>query len=60
MKGRDRDESNMTCSFCVGEQETTEHLIIECSKYEEQRRKFISAVLSVIGVEEWQGKLGSG
>ena len=35
-----------------------EHLIIECSKYDEQRRRQIGYIVPNDGVQEWQRKLG--
>ena len=57
VKGRNRDEQDKNCSLCIGEKETIEHLIVECSKYEEQRRRLVGSVISVIGAEEWQRRL---
>ena len=59
VKGRNRDDQqDKNCSFCVGEKETIEHLIVECDKYNEQRRRLIDAVITVIGKEEWERRQG--
>ena len=44
-------------TLCIGEKETIERLIIECSQYGEQRRELEGSVTSVVAAEQWQRRL---
>ena len=56
VKARKRNE-DQNCSFCAGQRETVEHLIVECVKYEGYRKDLINVIVSVIGEEEWNRRL---
>lgn len=59
VKGRNRDITDRECKFCIGERETIEHIIVECKKYDEERKVLIEKVEGIIGKEEWQKRKGN-
>ena len=46
---RKKYEQDQNCSFCVGQRETVEYIIVECGKYEDHREGLIKVISSVIG-----------
>ena len=57
VNARNRDGGDQRCNCRTGEIETVEHLIVECSKYEDQREILIRLVESVIGQQEWSRRV---
>lgn len=57
VKGSSRDEQDQYCSLCIGEEETIEHLIVACDRYEEERQGLLASVVEIIGEEEWHSRL---
>ena len=58
LNGRNRNVQEQSCSLCVGVKETVEHMMVECSRYEEERRIMIAEITEIIGEEEWNKRLG--
>ena len=44
----------------VGQDETVEHLLLECSRYTDDRREMMSVLRREIGTEGWEELIGSG
>lgn len=57
MKARNRDGLDQNYGSCTGVRETTEHFIVECDRYEEERDRLIGSIATEIGVEEWHRRL---
>ena len=57
LNGRNRNVQEQSCSLCVGVKETVEHMMVECSRYEEERRILIGEITEIIGEEEWNKRL---
>ena len=56
VNGRKRNEEEQNCKFC-NEKETIEHLIVECSEYDDLRETLIRNVTRIIGNQEWRKRL---
>ena len=41
----------------MGVKETVEHLIVECNRYDEERRILVAEVKEIIGEGEWNKRL---
>lgn len=57
LNGRNRDVQEQSCSLCVRVKETVEHMMVECVRYEEERRILIAEITETIGEEEWNKRL---
>ena len=56
-----RNEGSKQCRMCDGGQdETVEHLLLECPGYESERREMMSAVTGEMGTERWAAVQGEG
>ena len=57
VNGRRRDGQDQSCNECEGVKETVEHVIVECERYEEERRQLVTDIINIIGEEEWTRRL---
>ena len=54
VNGRNREGEDPRCRSCrMGVEETVEHVIVECSSYENHRARLMTAIKAAIGEEEW-------
>ena len=48
------NDGSKLCIMCrVGEDETVEHLMLECERYEYERQRMLETVVEEIGVDRW-------
>ena len=56
LDGRNR-EGDQICCCRAQNNETVQHMIVECSNYERQRARLMDSVITVIGREEWNRRI---
>ncbi|KAG0725737.1 hypothetical protein GWK47_038027 [Chionoecetes opilio] len=50
-----KNDGSKVCEMCVtGVDETVEHLMLECERYEYARTQMLEVVVGEVGVEEWR------
>ena len=55
------NDGDKTCKMCnSGEDETVEHVLLDCAKYEGERRSMFADVKEEIGEELWEGMISEG
>lgn len=53
------NEGNKACKMCEsGEDETVEHILLKCVRYERERREMLGAIVQEIGEDEWNDVVG--
>ena len=53
------NEGNKRCTTCEsGEDETIEHVLLKCTKYENEREDMLRFVIAEIGLDEWNSVVG--